>query len=220
MDIPHLFIQSPISGYLCCSSFWLLWKGSYEQYCKSPCVNMFSLFLCTYLGIELLSHRLKCRLTITRNYQTILQRVEPFYIHTIDVSVFASQRKICYKTKVWWHLSKAYFIAVPRVGKISVGIIWKEGKTANRREWVGTCQRVFTRKPAQGDHVGSRLHSYHQGCVLSWWHSFHMPGPLSVIQAIWAAYCFCSSCAHWNSFWSVPFGHKFCFLSDSQDHEA
>lgn len=67
-----------------------------------------------------------------------------------------------------------------------MGIIWREEKAANRGEWIGTHQIVFTRKPAQGDHVGSRLHSYQsKGCVRSWWHSFHMPGPLPMIQAIW-----------------------------------
>ena len=49
---------------------------------------------------------------------------------------------------------------MPRLGKISVGTIWREEKTANRGEWIGTLQIAFTRKPAQGDHVGSRRHSY------------------------------------------------------------
>lgn len=123
-------------------------------------MNLFSLFLGKYVGIKLLSHRLKCMFTIIRNCQTVLQRVEPFDIHTINISLSASQRKIWYKTKLWWHLSEEYFITVPRVGKIAVGIVWREEKTASRGEWIGTCQLVFIRKPARGDRVGSGFHSY------------------------------------------------------------
>lgn len=62
--------------------------------------------------------------------------------------------------KPWWHFCKAYlsqclgwkrFLWEPFVGR---------KKTANRGEWIGTLQIAFTRKPAQGDHVGSRRHSY------------------------------------------------------------
>lgn len=46
------------------------------------------------------------------------------------------------------------------MGKISVGIIWREARAAKREEWIGTRRIEFTRKPAWGDHVGSGLHSY------------------------------------------------------------
>lgn len=49
---------------------------------------------------------------------------------------------------------------VSRVGKISVGINKTELKAAKAREWIGTHQIQFKRKPAQGYHVGCGLHSY------------------------------------------------------------
>lgn len=97
------------------------------------------------------------RFIIVRDRQIILQRVEPFYIHTINIATHL-EGKLCTKPNYDDILVKD--ITGPRVGKILWESFGGRKKTANRGEWIGTHQRVFTRKPARGDHVGSRLHSY------------------------------------------------------------
>lgn len=148
---------------------------------------------------------------VKRNCQTILQRVEPFYIPAFTVSLY-SQRKIFYKAKLWWHLSKEYLSWCLGWERFLWESFRGRKKTANRGEWIGTPQIEFTRKPAQGDHVGSGSIARIQGCVLYWWHSSHMPGPLSVIQEIWATYCFCSSCPSLKFFLECPFWSQVPFL--------
>lgn len=51
-----------------------------------------------------------------------------------------------------------------------------------------------------------------QSCALSWRHSLHMPNPLSASQAIWATYCFLSSCASLKFFLECPFRSQVLFL--------
>lgn len=92
-----------------------------------------------------------------RNYQTILQRVEPFYIHTISVALHLKGN---FFMKPWWHFSKAYLSQCLGWERFLWEPFGGRKKTANRGEWIGTLQTAFTRKPAQGDHVGSRRHSY------------------------------------------------------------
>lgn len=94
---------------------------------------------------------------IIRNCHTVLQRVEPFYIHTISVVLHAEES---FFIKLWWYFSKAYLSQCLGWERFLWESFGGRKKQQTEGEWIGTHQIAFTRKPAWGDHVGSRLHGY------------------------------------------------------------
>ena len=62
--------------------------------------------------------------------------------------------------KLWWYFSKAYLSQCLGWERFLWESFGGRKKQQTEGEWIGTHQIAFTRKPAWGDHVGSRLHGY------------------------------------------------------------
>lgn len=138
---------------------------------------------------------------MVRGCRMILPRVKPFYICTISVVHF--EGKLCAKPNYDDILAKN--TTVPRVGKILWESFVRRKKQPTEESALALTKEHSPGRQPEGTTWAADSTATNQGCVLGPWHSVHMPSPLSMIQAIWATYCFSSSCASLKFFLECPF---------------